>query len=219
MQFFKRRVDDTDDKCSLDNIPYGPEFVRRSQADFIDNVKVIFSWVWKIALSALILLSFTVFLINAEIPSGSMENTIMTGDRIFGNRLAYNGSKSPKRYDVVIFEDPTGSGKYLIKRVIGLPGDTLVFKDGDVYLKDESEPLDDSFCKTQHSTGTGLLNGNTVYVPEGCYFVMGDNRGDSLDSRYWVNKSGEPIPYIQESDIIAKAAFRYYPFNKICFIK
>ena len=87
MQFFKRRISDTDDEYSLDSIPYGPEFVRRSQADFIDNVKVIFSWAWKIALSALILLSFTVFLINAEIPSGSMENTIMTGDRIFGNIL------------------------------------------------------------------------------------------------------------------------------------
>ena len=83
-------------------------------------------------------------LINAKIPSESMEDTIMTGDRIFGNRLAYLFS-DPQRYDIVIFKYPDDETQLYIKRVIGLPGETVEIRDGKVYIDGSETPLDDSF--------------------------------------------------------------------------
>ena len=74
-----------------------------------------------------------VLLINAKIPSESMEDTIMTGDRIFGNRLAYI-NKDPQRFDIVIFKYPDDETQLFIKRVIGLPGETVEIRDGKVYM-------------------------------------------------------------------------------------
>ena len=74
-----------------------------------------------------------VLLINARIPSESMEKTIMTGDRVFGNRLAYM-TKDPERFDIVIFKFPDDESQLFIKRVIGLPGETVTIKDGKVYI-------------------------------------------------------------------------------------
>ncbi len=142
-------------------------------------------------------------LINAVIPSGSMEQTIMEGDRIFGNRLAYLTSE-PERFDIVIFKYPDDETKTYIKRVIGLPGETVEIIDGKVYIDGSSNPLDDSFCP---ETPTG--NFGPYQVPEDCYFMMGDNRENSSDSRYWVNT------YVQRSQIIGKAVLRYWPLNKI----
>ena len=86
-----------------------------------------------------------VIVINARIPSPSMENTIMTGDQIFGNRLAYVKS-DPQRYDIVIFYYPDDEKQKFIKRVIGLPGETVTIRDGKVYINDSTEPLRDDFC-------------------------------------------------------------------------
>lgn len=99
----------------------------------------------------------SVVLINAKIPSESMEKTIMTGDRIFGFRLAYGLNldffgheiskkiKDPERFDIVIFKYPDDESKLFIKRVIGLPGEKVQIKDGKVYINDSEIPLDDSF--------------------------------------------------------------------------
>ena len=86
----------------------------------------------------------TFFLLNARIPSDSMENTIMKGDQLFGNRLAYK-NEDPKRYDIVIFKFPDDEKQLFIKRVIGLPGETVTILDGKVYINDDPTPLDDSF--------------------------------------------------------------------------
>ena len=81
-----------------------------------------------------------VLLINARIPSESMEKTIMTGDRVFGNRLAYM-TKDPERFDIVIFKFPDDESQLFIKRVIGLPGETVTIKDGKVYINDSEERM------------------------------------------------------------------------------
>ena len=125
-------------------------------------------------------------IINAKIPSESMENTIMTGDRIFGNRLAYLLG-DPERYDIVIFRYPDDESQLFIKRVIGLPGETVEIIDGKVYIDGSETPLDDSFTP---ETPTG--NYGPYTVPEGCYFMLGDNRNNSRDSRFWQN------PYVEE---------------------
>ena len=109
-----------------------------------------------------------VMLRNAKIPSESMEDTIMTGDRIFGNRLAYI-NKDPQRFDIVIFKYPDDETQLFIKRVIGLPGETVEIRDGKVYIDGSETPLDDSFTPEPPQGDWG-----PEVVPEGSYFMLGD---------------------------------------------
>jgi signal peptidase I len=141
-------------------------------------------------------------IINARIPSSSMENTIMVNDQIIGNRLAYSVS-DPKRYDIIIFKYPDDESKLFIKRIIGLPGETVSIVDGKVYINGSTEPLDDSFCRE-----TPMGSFGPYVVPENSYFVMGDNRNDSHDSRYWVKT------FVTRDKILGKAALRYWPFTR-----
>lgn len=142
-------------------------------------------------------------LINAVIPSSSMEETIQIGDRVFGNRLAYQ-KEDPQRGDIVIFKYPDDESQLFIKRVIGLPGDKIVIRDGLVYINDSDEPLDEPYLAEEPTGDFG-----PYYVPEDSYFMLGDNRNYSKDSRLWVNT------YVHEEKILAKAVFRYYPFDQI----
>ena len=144
-----------------------------------------------------------VLLINAKIPSESMEDTIMTGDRIFGNRLAYI-NKDPQRFDIVIFKYPDDETQLFIKRVIGLPGETVEIRDGKVYIDGAETPLDDSFTPEPPQGNWG-----PEVVPEGSYFMLGDNRNYSKDSRFWNN------PYVAEDKILGKAVLRYFPGIKL----
>ena len=134
-------------------------------------------------------------LINAYIPSGSMENTIMTGDRVIGLRFIrhYN------RGDIVIFPDPDGGGYYLIKRIIGLPGDTVTIKGGTVSIN--GTPLEEPYLKETMRKDESF----SITVPDSGYFMMGDNRNDSFDARYWENK------IVYEENITGKAVLRYWP--------
>ena len=143
----------------------------------------------------------TFIIINAVVPSGSMENTIPSGARVIGSRLSYNDS-TPERYDIVVFHYPDDESQLFVKRVIGLPGETVTIIDGKVYINDETEPLDDSFILEPMEGSFG-----PYVVPEGCYFMMGDNRNISLDSRYWVNT------FVAEDKILGKALFVWYPFS------
>lgn len=192
-------------------------------------VKVILDYVITIAI--VIGIGFFVMnfiLVNAEIPSGSMENTIMAGDRVFGNRLQYKFS-DPKRYDIVIFKYPDDESQLFIKRVIGLPNETVIITGGEVYIADSGtvtddipdeelindptilpgvKKLDDSFTAEQmDTTYSGVFR-----VPENSYFMMGDNRNHSKDSRFWVNK------FVAKDKIIGKAVLRYWPLNKITLL-
>ena len=172
----------------------------------------IWKEVWEYIRMIVIVMAVVIFVeqvlvINARIPSQSMENTIMVGDQIFGNRLAYKHGKHPERYDIVIFYYPDNEKEKFIKRVIGLPGETVSIRDGKVYINDSTEPLDDSFCPE-----TPVGDFGPYQVPEGHYFMMGDNRNISKDSRYWLN------PYVAEDKIIGKAFLRYWPLNKISLL-
>ena len=168
----------------------------------------LIQWLIAILVAVIIALFVDNFLIvNAQIPSGSMENTIMTGDRVVGNRLSYL-TKDPERYDVIIFKYPDDESQLFIKRIIGLPGETVEIRDGHIYIGGSSEPLEDVETK-EYMVG----NYGPYTVPEGCYFVMGDNRNDSKDSRYWIN------PYVSKDKILGKAVFRYWPITEMKTIK
>lgn len=152
---------------------------------------------------AAVLLINSFLLINARIPSPSMENTIMTGDRIFGNRLAYVFGE-PRRFDIVIFKYPDDESQLFIKRIIGMPGETVEIIDGKVYIDGSETPLDDSFTP---ETPVGSYGPYTV--PEGHYFMLGDNRNYSRDSRFWENT------FVAEDKILGKALLKYFPGIKV----
>ena len=177
------------------------------QADTEEKASVgkeLFQWV--LVIIGAVILAFlidTFVIVNAQIPSGSMENTIMTGDRVFGNRLAYKFS-DPKRFDIIIFKYPDDESQLFIKRIIGLPGETVEIHDGNIYINGSDTPLEDVDIKEPMEGSFGPYT-----VPEGCYFVMGDNRNNSRDSRYWENT------FVSEDEILGKAVFRYWPLNKM----
>ncbi len=157
----------------------------------------ILQWVMVIAISCIVAFMINKFLlINARIVSGSMETTIMTDARVMGWRLSYLYSE-PERGDIVIFRSEEKDGRILIKRVIGLPGETVSYKNGQVYI--DGEPLQEEYLK-EPMLGTF----QTYEVPEGCYYLLGDNRNESADSRLWRN------PGIPKEDILGKAIFIYW---------
>ncbi len=159
----------------------------------------IISWIKTIVLAVLIAVGINAFVIvNATVPTGSMENTIMPGDRIMALRLTYYFSH-PQRGDIAVFKYPDDESVLYVKRVIGLPGETVEIRDGKVYIDGSDKPLNDDFVKE-----TPVGDFGPYEVPEGCYFMMGDNRNDSLDSRFWVNK------YVEEDKILGKVYFKYY---------
>lgn len=171
----------------------------------VDIKREILSYVILLAVVAgVVLIINTFFLINAKIPSGSMENTIMENDQIFGNRLAYKLGGDPQRMDIIIFKYPDDESKLFIKRIIGLPGETVEVVDGRVYINGSNTSIDDSFCKE-----TPLGDFGPYTVPADSYFVMGDNRNHSNDSRLWTNK------FVRRDQIVGKAFLRYWPLNKI----
>ena len=160
----------------------------------------ILSYIKILAVAVIVAFLFTRFIIvNAQVPSGSMENTILTGDRLIGFRLAYLFHE-PERGDIVIFKYPDDEKQNFVKRVIGIPGDVVQIIHGKVYVN--GNELDEPYLREP-------MNDNeeeqVFVVPEGHYFVMGDNRNDSLDSRYWKTSN-----YVSEKKILAKVIFRYY---------
>ena len=140
-----------------------------------------------------------VLIVNATIPSGSMEDTILPGDRTIGARLAYL-FQEPKREDIIIFRFPDDESQVFIKRVIGLSGETIQIVDGRVYIDGSDTPLEEVYLKEAPKGSFGPYK-----VPEDSYFVMGDNRNHSHDSRYWENQ------FVEKEHILAKAVFQYYP--------
>ncbi len=138
-----------------------------------------------------------------QIPSESMEPTIDPGDRILVNRLAYRYGEV-QRGDIIVFKAPPEPDVDFVKRVVALAGDTVEVKRGQVIVNGEPQVED-------------YINPNTVDVsnfpattiPEGNVFVMGDNRTNSQDARFW-----NP-PWLPKENIIGKAFFTYWPLNRL----
>jgi signal peptidase I len=152
-----------------------------------------------------------------EIPSGSMENTLLVGDHVFVDRLTPTGKegfpfimpyRDIHRGDIAVFPSPAQPGLYLVKRIIGVPGDRVHLRAGKLYLngveQNESyvlsqqpfSPYRDSFpavspeftdqvTEAWRKALPNYIQGDDLVVPKDCYFAMGDHRDVSLDSRYW----------------------------------
>lgn len=160
-------------------------------------------WEWiKIFVSAALIAWFlTSFVIaNSKVPSGSMETTIMTGDRVIGSRLSYKFG-DPERGDVVIFRFPDDEEIYYVKRIVGMPGDTVDIVNGQVYLNGSEEPFEEPYIREPMIPEAPMH----FEVPEDSYLMLGDNRNYSSDARRWENT------YVKREKIIAKVLFRYFP--------
>lgn len=167
--------------------------------------KEIFSGIRSIVLTvAIVLILRNQVIIMAKVPTGSMLDTIQLEDRLIGNRLAYKNA-DPKREDIVIFHAPDDEEKLYIKRVIGLPGEKVVIEDGKIYIDDSEEPLQEDYLKKEPWV---VADGPYEFeVPDDCYLMLGDNRNDSTDARYWENT------YVSKDKIIAKAMYIWFPFS------
>jgi len=181
------------------------------------------------------------FVVQAfEIPSSSMENTLLIGDHVFVNRIPFS-PKTPwigpilpyrqiKRGDIFVFLHPAEPGLYVVKRVMGLPGDRIHLRDGFVYrngekldepyvihnANDSYNPYRDNFPAVPPSDFNGVypdwaltlpqhIDNGDIVVPENCYFGMGDNRDVSLDSRYW--------GFVPKENVIGRPMFIYWSFE------
>ncbi len=168
----------------------------------------VLSIVVMIAVVVLGVIALRVFVfVPYEIPSGSMEETIMTGDMVFSEKVSYY-TREPKQGDIVTFDDPEVAGRTLIKRVIAVGGQTVDLVDGKVVV--DGVALDEPYVSGKDSlplsrTAAGVTISYPYTVPSGHIWVMGDNRTSSQDSRYFGS--------IPKSSISGRAAFVYWPVN------
>lgn len=143
-----------------------------------------------------------------EVPSASMETTIMTGDRIFAEKVTYN-FESPKAGDIVLFSDPETPARVLVKRVIAVGGQTVDLQDGFVVV--DGVKLSESYTR---GFSYALSNSDISYpytVPQGEVWVMGDNRENSQDSRYFGS--------VDVDTVFGKALLVYWPFDDFGTLK
>jgi signal peptidase I len=181
------------------------------------------------------------FVVQAfEIPSSSMEQTLLIGDHVFVNRIQFAprskwvGPLLPyrevRRGDIVVFLSPQTQGLYVVKRIIGIPGDRIhlrnrvVYRNGEAltepYLDTDRDTPDDSYRNNFPSVPPdddpnvwtnwkidlpSYIQGEDIVVPPGHYFAMGDHRGVSLDSRYW--------GFIPQENVIGRPMFIYWSFE------
>jgi signal peptidase I len=173
-------------------------------------------WLRDILIAAVIMFFITQFVAEANvIPTVSMRHTLETGDRVITNKLAYRFS-NPQRGDIVVFFPPQKSGKphtRFIKRIIGLPGETIEVKDGRVIIGEptgeedgrtiyqETELIEDYILEAPRSDYPRTV------IPEDSYFVMGDNRNKSTDSRVW--------DFVSRDRILGKSICRFWPPSRI----
>jgi len=172
------------------------------------------------AVALLIALLVRTFVIQAfKIPSGSMENTLLVGDHIFVNKFLYGyhlpytkgrvlAFYKPEHGDIIVFVFPEDPNKDFIKRVVAIPGDTVEIRDKVVIRN--GEPIREDYTRfADGKRSDGLVrsrdNMPPVTVPAGKYFVMGDNRDRSYDSRFW--------GFVDEDAVIGKAMFIYFSLD------
>jgi signal peptidase I len=200
----------------------------------------LWEWVKSISVAILLFLVIRTFIVEAfKIPTGSMEKTLLVGDFLLVNKAVYGAQlpftnirlpalDTPERGDVVVFEYPLDTSKNYVKRVVGLPGDKVAMREGELYVNgvrqeedyvQHTQPngdyYDPSFEWQRDYVATGV-DGATyrptrddwgpIVVPPDRFFVMGDNRDNSQDSRYW--------GFVDRDLIKGRPLIIYYSFDR-----
>lgn len=202
-------------------------------------MRLVWEWTKSIATAVLIFLVIRTFVVEAfRIPTASMENTLLVGDFLLVNKAVYGAEipgmeahlprfETPTRGDVVVFLPPHDQLKHYVKRLVGLPGDTLMMRGKTLYRN--SERVDEPYARHSDAIGdphvpgmfwqrnflTGPAdpesyrpsrdNWGPILVPPARYFVLGDNRDDSEDSRYW--------GFVDPTDVRGRPLLVYYSFD------
>lgn len=181
--------------------------------------KELLSYVWIILFACVAAMAVNRYvLINAEIPSESMENLLTVDDRIFGCRLSYVFGE-PERYDVVMFRYPVHEDTIYIKRIIGLPGETVEIRKGKIYIDGSETPIEEDYLPEKWTDGN---DGYLFEVPKDSYLMLGDNRNLSEDARYWAQcalddevaankEEAQKYTYVRKDQMIGRAILKYYP--------
>lgn len=175
---------------------------------------VLREWVESIVVAAALAVFLRTFFFQIyKIPTTSMVPTLKPGDKIFVSKLVYGpkipftplrikGVRLPKRGEVVVFIPPHDRKKAYIKRLIGISGDRLLIKDGNIELNGKIV-VETAIAKNNYlNQGKYAEEGQEVIVPQGKYFFLGDNSKASLDSRFW--------GFVDEKDIVGKAIFIWW---------
>ena len=175
----------------------------------VDMKKEILSWVFYIAFVLVLTWVIITFVgQRTRVDGRSMMNTLHDGDNLIVEKLSYRFS-DPKRFDIIVFP-PTGKKEYYIKRIIGLPGETVqIDENGNIYIN--GELLEENYgAETIQNPGRAA---KPITLGDDEYFVMGDNRNNSKDSR------SEEVGHVKRSQIIGRAWLRIWPLNKFGLLK
>ena len=186
-----------------------------------DRVKrEIKEWVESIVIAVVLALLIRCFVVQAfKIPSGSMRPTLVQGDRLLVNKFLYGARipftgirlpkvREPKIGDIIVFKYPEDPKKDFIKRLIATGGDTVEITDGDIMVN--GKLVDDPLAIKEiyyYNRGEFGVEDEAVTVPEGHFYVLGDNSGASRDSRYW--------GFVPKENMIGKAIFLFWPPRRI----
>jgi signal peptidase I len=181
--------------------------VKKPTGSFSDLGAFIFDLIKVLLISLAIILPIRYYVAQPFIVSGSsMEPTFYTGEYLVINELSYHLG-SPQRGDIVVFKYPKDNTQYFIKRIIGLPGETVTIEDNKVIIKNKDNP--NGFVLKEDYLGAGETTfpygSNTRTLGSEEYYVLGDNRLASSDSRFW-----GPVP---KNDLVGKVFIRAFPFQ------
>lgn len=175
------------------------------------------SILWAVVLALIIR---TCVIQSFKIPSGSMEDTLVIGDCLLVNKFLYGikvpfvdlrlpSLRNPQQGDVIVFKYPEDRSKAFIKRVIGVPGDVILVRDKQVYVNGTSYRNPHEVHKDPHVLPRALTprdNFGPIQVPPNAYFVMGDNRDSSFDSRFW--------GFVGNADVVGLAVIKYWSWER-----
>lgn len=180
-------------------------------------------WIESIIIAFILAMVIRIFIVEPfKIPTGSMRNTLLEGDIILVNKFIYGARipftnfrlpvlQKPKRGDVIVFIYPEDAKKNFIKRLIGLPGETIEIKNGTIFVNGKALTEKDFNQRYYYNRGNFAQEGQKIVVPDGSFFVLGDNSASSQDSRYWGF-----VPY---KNLQGKAIFIYWPPQRIRLIR
>ncbi|MCD7805779.1 MAG: signal peptidase I [Lachnospiraceae bacterium] len=178
-------------------------------------VKAAFREILSFAVSLVLAWAVVMFVVTyvgtlCTVDGISMENTLHDGDRLWADKLTYRFS-DPQRFDIIIFPPQYDPDSKYIKRIIGMPGETVyIDEEGNIYI--DGEILEEDYGSEPIRAELRNLASEEITLGEDEYFVLGDNRNESLDSRY------EVVGLVKRSDIFGKAVFRLWPLSDFGFL-
>lgn len=174
------------------------------------RMKSVLLWIFQIAVAIVLGAVFSIFFCkNVEMTEGSMEPTVEIGDTLLVNTLAYQFSE-PDRDDILVFKSNDSANASLhIKRVIGLPGEKIQINDGQILINGVTYMEKKDLPSISYA---GLAE-QEITLKDDEYFVLGDNRNNSADSRY------SDIGNVKKSNIVGKVWFRISPYTRLGFLR